>query len=531
MKEKEFWIQNGWRFLIMSLTLMTAYQFSGFISVDQGMYLQAASLFLDGFKPYVDIIDINPPMIIYLNVIPVALAKAFSISLLWALALLVSLLIIVCASLLKKILIASTLFKNEHVMFVDFIFFLSALYVLLRNSYGQREHLFSICFVPYLFLRILRPEIKAPLSVPVVVSIGMLCGIMSALKPYFILIVFALEAFLIYSEKNWRGLKKPEVFCFLTIIFLYMAHFLFWPHDMFRAFFGELVPMVLKYYNSMDYPTVDLLQKLAPSIFAFILTVILFVNLRKKIIAWQKKMFHCLIVAGIAALGMCLLQHKGWTYQIIPFIFVIAIVLTFSAIYFLENLKKFTIKQKIINFLFIGLILFYFLDPLRIPVENMSGIFTSTDDIFSKSNGFMKWSMRQVLVAGDKIVVFSATPAYLYPYITQMGYWPGTRYMFHFPLVFFNSRYTTDLQKPYPYKTLEQMVEGERQYVERVQEDVEKNKPKMLAFASNRHKFSFLPANFDVFEYFKVNGSWDKWKPYYEFSYKEHDIVVFKRKI
>jgi len=531
MRKKFFWIQLGYRFLIIALLLMIAYKFPSFIGVDLGGCRIIKKKFLNGLKPYIDIIDINPPMIIYLNVIPVLLANTLNFTLVWAFVLAVLFLIIICASLLKKIIAASGVFTHKQIMFVDFMFYLSSLYILLRHSYGQREHLFSICLVPYLFLRIFRSEIKSSLSMPVVASIGILCGIMSVLKPYFLFIIFILEMSLIYSEKSWKGLKKPEVFYFLLPICLYVVHFLFWPRNMLHAFFGELVPMVLKHYNSMDYPTIELLLKSTSLILALLFSIILYINLKKKFGMQQRSMFNCFLAVGASALSMYLLQHKGWTYQQVPSIFAIGIILTFSLIHFFKNLKSFTAKQKIVNYLSIGLIIFCFLYPIKVPIDNMFGVMNSTDAVFSQSNGFLKWSMRQVLVPGDKIVVFSATPAYLYPYITQMEFWPGTRYMFHFPLVFFNSRYTTDLQKPYPYKALEQMEDDERQYIERVQEDIEKNKPKMLAFASNKHNFSFLPENFNVFEYFKASGSWDKWKPYYDFAYKEHDIVVFKRKM
>ncbi|MBK7841277.1 MAG: hypothetical protein IPJ49_27065 [Candidatus Obscuribacter sp.] len=44
------------------------------VSADQSVYLQCGELILQGKVPYRDFFDFNPPLIMYINVIPVALA-------------------------------------------------------------------------------------------------------------------------------------------------------------------------------------------------------------------------------------------------------------------------------------------------------------------------------------------------------------------------------------------------------------------------------------------------------------------------
>jgi hypothetical protein len=49
------------------------------INHDCALYLQQAEMLLDGAVPYCDFADTNPPLIMYLNVLPVALARTLGL--------------------------------------------------------------------------------------------------------------------------------------------------------------------------------------------------------------------------------------------------------------------------------------------------------------------------------------------------------------------------------------------------------------------------------------------------------------------
>ncbi|HMY02717.1 MAG TPA: hypothetical protein PKA48_05155, partial [Candidatus Obscuribacter sp.] len=51
------------------------------ISADQSVYVQSGLLLLQGKVPYLDFFDFNPPLIVYLNVIPVLVARALALPL------------------------------------------------------------------------------------------------------------------------------------------------------------------------------------------------------------------------------------------------------------------------------------------------------------------------------------------------------------------------------------------------------------------------------------------------------------------
>src|SRR5687768_11876217 len=52
--------------------------------LDQTMYLGLAQLFLDGMRPYVDMVDFNPPLILYINLIPALIERWFHVHILTA---------------------------------------------------------------------------------------------------------------------------------------------------------------------------------------------------------------------------------------------------------------------------------------------------------------------------------------------------------------------------------------------------------------------------------------------------------------
>src|ERR1700679_1637233 len=60
-------------FLIASLLYKLRYPLE--INTDNAVYLAVAQLLLGGKQPYVDFYDTNPPLIMYLNVIPAAIGN------------------------------------------------------------------------------------------------------------------------------------------------------------------------------------------------------------------------------------------------------------------------------------------------------------------------------------------------------------------------------------------------------------------------------------------------------------------------
>ena len=65
---------------------------------DCALLLQQGQLILDGWVPYVDFVEVNLPLIMYLNTIPAALSRALGLNVLPTFSVLVLLLVILSAS-------------------------------------------------------------------------------------------------------------------------------------------------------------------------------------------------------------------------------------------------------------------------------------------------------------------------------------------------------------------------------------------------------------------------------------------------
>jgi hypothetical protein len=79
--QKKLNSQTAWRLLILTVfVILTSLLFQRPINHDAGWYLYASGAILDGAKIYRDLIDINPPLIFWLNIPPVWLARLLNCS-------------------------------------------------------------------------------------------------------------------------------------------------------------------------------------------------------------------------------------------------------------------------------------------------------------------------------------------------------------------------------------------------------------------------------------------------------------------
>jgi len=143
-----------WRLLILTVfVILTSLLFQCPINHDAGWYLYAAGAILDGAKIYLDLIDVNPPLIFWLHIPPVWLGRLLNCS---AVPLFNSFfLFIVVLSLtlsthiLKKVLLH--LPRSSQYCFLGVLIFLFLPYEMPWNCFGQREHLMLVFVTPYVF--------------------------------------------------------------------------------------------------------------------------------------------------------------------------------------------------------------------------------------------------------------------------------------------------------------------------------------------------------------------------------------------
>jgi hypothetical protein len=165
---------------------------------DVGLFLYDAGRVLDGARLYRDVVEINPPLVIVLNLPVVVLARVTHISefLLYSLwsALLVGTLLAYAARLIRRHLFPDQPGQASYlVLLLCFV-----LFALVRFDFGQREHFVLALLLPYLLLVAGELRGRRPGSLEAG-GIGILAGAAIGLKPHFALVWLALEGF-----RRWR---------------------------------------------------------------------------------------------------------------------------------------------------------------------------------------------------------------------------------------------------------------------------------------------------------------------------------------
>ena len=167
------------------------------IAIDVAMYFQAAQLILAGKAPYLDFWDINPPLIMYLSIVPVLLHNWFGVSAVFAINLLV-LGLIALGCYLLVISDRRRSYAQHGVLLIGYIF--ASWIAVVGLNFAQREHLFAIVFIPYLFLR-WQPASERAGWTWIAVFLSVLMG---CLKPNFLILMVVAEVVRGYQRRQLR---------------------------------------------------------------------------------------------------------------------------------------------------------------------------------------------------------------------------------------------------------------------------------------------------------------------------------------
>ncbi|NDJ33563.1 MAG: hypothetical protein GYB64_02775 [Chloroflexi bacterium] len=192
------------------------------INHDVTLHLLAATHIVEGRVPYVDFFNINFPMIFYLDTLPVVVSRMLGVPLILAMntgALLLT-------GLSAGALVAITFRYDERHLGSKLAFGLAAfgLVAAAMNQLGQREHLFVVLYLPFLLLRWYEwrgRDVPPALSIP----LGILGAVGVCIKPYFALIVIAVEGYwLVTHREHWRRLFTPGAIAFAATGLGYLLH-------------------------------------------------------------------------------------------------------------------------------------------------------------------------------------------------------------------------------------------------------------------------------------------------------------------
>ncbi len=277
------------------------------INHDVAAVLDFARRWLGGERLYVDLIDVNPPLIFVLNLLPAALARWTPLSQGQA----VMLCLLGLAALLWRLSEALRRGRAEgHVESAVLTACVPLLLVMAGSDFGQREVLMAMVAIPYCLLAARRIEGPAP-PLPLATGVALAAGLGFALKPHFLLIPLLVEALVLLRRGMAAQRRDPVPW---TIAAVWVAYVAAVP-VVFPAYLTQVVPMAWSFYGEIH--GAGLWRVLVADVMGAaeaLLLLALPIALRPRAGA----LAQALGLAAGGAFASAWLQHKGWTYHVLP---------------------------------------------------------------------------------------------------------------------------------------------------------------------------------------------------------------------
>jgi hypothetical protein len=287
---------------------------------DIAWLLYVARRWLAGRELYIDVVEVNPPLIVWISAIPLEIARWLGVGTQFVAMPVFVAAVLGCAWWTASLLRAhGGLFAERLPVFAAIG---SALLILPAADLGQREHLLVAAFLPYLVLfacsldagrTAAPPGESAPgarwKSIVVVLAAGVLAGLGCALKPRYAGVFAVLECLaLTRGLRPWRvmpmaaGATLAGYACLVAIVC--------------PAYLRRAVPMALALYGATDVPFLTLVTDSALVLTGQVVTLGLLWLRRRSLTDYN--LMLTLVVFAATSTVICFVDGKDWYYHRLP---------------------------------------------------------------------------------------------------------------------------------------------------------------------------------------------------------------------
>ncbi|CAH2599217.1 conserved membrane protein of unknown function [Rhodovastum atsumiense] len=278
---------------------------------DVAWLLYVARKWLGGQRLYDDIIEVNPPLIVWLYALPAQVSVWTGLAPKTVSAPFFAAILMGCAWW------TATLLKGQAALFARRLPVFGAigtvLLLLPGVEFGQREHLLVATALPYLAL-FARERAGTGVSARQAALIGAVAALGCALKPSYVVAFAALEAM---GRLHGLRLLRPAPLAAAATLALYGLVVL----TVCPAFLEKAVPLALALYGGTDTPMWDLLTE-GRLLMAGVAVLTMLALLARPILPKGEALpRHLLVAAAVfatAATLSYLLQGKDWFYHRLP---------------------------------------------------------------------------------------------------------------------------------------------------------------------------------------------------------------------
>jgi hypothetical protein len=487
---------------------------------DVAAVLNFSERWLAGEHLYSDLIDVNPPLIYVLNLIPAALARLTPLSAVASLHLCLLLFGAVCWRLayVARDRAAEGAIERRILDVLPAFFLLAAGY-----DFGQREHLMAVAALPYL----LGASRRATGAVPrgrntsaVIAAIGF------ALKPHFMGIPVLVELAVLLSRKReggaaaWlaaiRGSAGDATPWIMAGVWLLYAASL---PLLFADYLNTVVPLVWDLYLDLGgyaWWQVLLVPRLAVA--ALILLPCACAVLARALTppaGAASALPRMLAAAGLGALASAIAQHKGWSYHILPVeLFAVSLSVLLAGRFLDRATLPARPSRSAVAAILTSVIAFYAIMQGEAPWKELGYRNSAAATLTRKLRQFAQ---------GQRVLVLSPGIYPIYPAINDSGTHLTLRTMNMWLL---QGAYETCPADGRRYREVWQMKRPEFFVFRTVAEDFAKSPPAAVVIDKNPgipycgSEFSFVayfsrhPLFAEMWSHYRLAAEWDRYQIY-----------------
>jgi hypothetical protein len=242
--------------LLFWFSLISLFVFAGILHSsllfcgDNSIELHEAQKLLAGGTYVTDFFDTSPPMILYLFIPPVLVAKYFSLDIFLVFRVYIFSLVLCCTLLCRSL---GNVIFSAHDRKLNAIFAFSIAFLcLLLPSYelGQRDYLLVILSLPY-FLTVSLYLQNSAVKPLIGIFVGVLAGLGIGIKPFFIITPILVELYVVGYKKNIFACLRPDSITIFVVLAIYTVIALLVNPDYFQI----IVPYSIRnYYPGVAIP-------------------------------------------------------------------------------------------------------------------------------------------------------------------------------------------------------------------------------------------------------------------------------------
>ncbi len=453
---------------------------------DCAIYVQCGELLLDGKVPYVDFVDINPPLIMYLNAVPAFVARRLGIAPIVTFSLFVVVVVAVSTAALQSQLADGWSIERGDAAVLASLWAAFSFGMWHVGQFGQREHLLVLLYIPLLVARC-RRTVGVQIPRWRAVLLGVAGGVGVCVKPHFMVVVLLIELRLLLATREIRRFATAELAGFASVPVAYALHFLFVPAAMRDSFFYRWVPLVARNYSVYS------------SAFPDIITAVIVIAALVSLVAlaarglWAgsiRVLADALSVFVLGSVAVYAFQAKGWFYHQVAAVGGTVLLLGMVVAARCAPVKPgraVALSVRALGAMVLGML--WLVVVVGGYAEPDSGLFVSRFgpliDRYSRK--------------GEPVLFVSTHVTPAYPTLVQKERRPGSRYLWFFPIPMLRH------QAAAPGSRADALSSEERRLLRELAEDIAVRRPP-LVFVSAENGCPGCAPDFNVLGYLEQAG-------------------------